>query len=253
MLGDRPTDQSITHLIRSAERYISQQKFELARNQLDVARQLAPRNSYIGAIIERLSELETVVSRPTMLTLSPTIDPKSVAGFLTTERPSETHEVQTRVRQLTSAAEKALEEGSVENAFNSLMKAYLLDPVSPFVLSCEKTLLPVWESAHPSNPSYAAEEESMTSRELSQNRFTDQLSPSGGTSLDPEQAQRLEVLKRQKEAERAERERARWREASRPPTVVSPAAEPHGPPADQEREDVRSLFTKMKLGKFLTP
>lgn len=253
MLGERPVDQSITHLIRSAERFISQQKFELARNQLDVARQLAPRNSYIGAIIERLSELETVVSRPTALTLSPTIDPRSAAGFLTPESPDESREVQTRVRQLTSAAERSLEEGSVENAFNSLMKAYLLDPVSPFVLSCEKTLLPVWENAHPSSPSHAAEEDSMTSRQLSQHRFTDQLSPSGGTSLDPEQAQRIEVLKRQKEAERAERERARWREASRPPTAASSATEPRVSPSDQEREEVRSLFTKMKLGKFLTP
>lgn len=253
MLGDRPVDQSITHLIRSAERYISQQKFELARNQLDVARQLAPRNSYIGAIIERLSELETVVSRPAATSLSPTIDPKSPAGFVTTERPAETHEIQTRVRQLTSAAERALEEGSVENAFNSLMKAYLLDPVSPFVLSCEKTLLPIWESAHPSSPSHAAEEDSMTSRHLSQQRFTDQLSPSAGASLDPEQAQRIEVLKRQKEAERAERERALWREASRPPTVASSAPGPRVPPSDEEREDVRSLFTKIKLGKFLAP
>jgi hypothetical protein len=93
----------------------------------------------------------------------------------------------------------------------------------------------------------------MTSRQLSQHRFTDQLTPSGGASLDPEQAQRIEVLKRQKEAERAERERARWREASSPPTAASPGTEPHTPPPNQEREEVRSLFTKMKLGKFLIP
>ncbi len=54
-------------------------------------------------------------------------------------------EKEARVLQLTSAARQLMKLGLSEPAFESLMKAYLIDPLSPQVLSCEKTVLPAWE------------------------------------------------------------------------------------------------------------
>ena len=50
-----------------------------------------------------------------------------------------------RVRELTDAAGTLLNRGLSESAFETLMNAYLLDPVSPDVLACEKRVLPAWE------------------------------------------------------------------------------------------------------------
>jgi hypothetical protein len=99
-----------------------------------------------------------------------------------------------RVRQHVATAEALLSRGLSENAFDSLMKAYLLDPLAPEVLSCEKRVLPVWEMVR-------------------NQRGPGLLSQPGSVILqgDPE---RIEVLKKQKADERLEREREMWRDAS---------------------------------------
>ena len=253
MLVNRPSDQSIAQLIGSAERFIGQQKFELARNQLEVARQLDPRNSYIGAIVDRLAELETIPKRQAPISLTPTIDPQSVTGMRESTAWVNPLQIQAQVRHLTSVAEKYLDEGSVENAFDTLMKAYLLDPVSPYVLSCEKTLLPAWENAHPSIPSHAAEGESMNSRRSVPGQFTAEGAPPPAAELDAEQQQRIETLKNRKELERQEREHALWREASRPSIVLNRPGADAPQPEDPGTQQPDGLFTKLKLGKFLEP
>ena len=54
-------------------------------------------------------------------------------------------EKETRILQLTSAAKQLLKLGLNEQAFESLMRAYLLDPMSSHVIACEKAVLPAWE------------------------------------------------------------------------------------------------------------
>ena len=56
-----------------------------------------------------------------------------------------TPELQARVKRLTNVAINLFERGSYETAFDSLMKAYLLDPTSTYVMNCERTLLPAIE------------------------------------------------------------------------------------------------------------
>lgn len=69
-----------------------------------------------------------------------------------------------------------------------------------------------------------------------------------------EERKRLEALKLRKDAERQEHERALWREASDPPKVFGIADTagqgPAGETAPKPDHD-RSLFTRLKLGKFL--
>lgn len=52
---------------------------------------------------------------------------------------------QTQVRDLTSTAVNCLARGAVEDAFDSLLLAYLIDPTAPEVLACERQVIPVWE------------------------------------------------------------------------------------------------------------
>lgn len=242
-------DDSITQLIRSAERFISQRKFTFAREQLGVARTIDPKNSYIDAIMERITVLEHQNSRAAASTpagedyLSVSVGPEFAGGVRESDPFLSNPEIQTRIRQLTTMAERLMDRGSLESAFDSLMKAYLLDPVSPYVLSCERNVLPAWQALHQhhSLPSSSQEEESVNT-----------IRTTAPPSDQADQKKRLEVLKLQKDTERREHERALWREASDPPTVfgIAKAAEQKKNAAQQEEE--RSLFTKLKLGKFLS-
>jgi hypothetical protein len=104
-------------------------------------------------------------------------------------------EIRARVFQYTTTAHILLKQGLSEPAFDALMKAYLLDPVNPDVIACEKSVLPVWEDA----------------RRLR----------TAGTSAKPlTDQERLQVLKAQKEGERLAKEREMWSRASRTTTAA---------------------------------
>lgn len=103
-----------------------------------------------------------------------------------------------RVFQLTATAQILARDGLLEPAFESLMRAYILDPGSPDVLACEKMVLPAYEQMKQSHP--------------------------GGGSASPlTDEQRLLVLKAQKEAERRARERQLWEQASATHRSTPPA------------------------------
>jgi transposase len=81
------------------------------------------------------------------------------------------------------------------------------------------------------------------------------------STLSAQDSQRLEELKRQKEAERLERERAMWREASRLPRILEemlepappkePENSPPAPPEQGEQKEPGGFFSKLRHGKFL--
>ena len=77
---------------------------------------------------------------------------------------------------------------------------------------------------------------------------------SSSSDITPEQLQRMELLKLQKELQRRERERAAWREASMPRNVFSDSpnqiprdVDEAGKPMNSESE----FFNKLRRGKFL--
>ena len=155
--GTRLDKAPASQLIRSAERYIASGKLALAKEQLSIAQALDPNNSYIPAILDRLDVLESRVTadapslqdRGGKRYLSVTVGSEFRDGIrpFGVEPRASAKEIQNRIRRLTSAAENFLENGAYKNAFESLMKAYLLDPLSPFVIACERTVLPAWERA----------------------------------------------------------------------------------------------------------
>jgi hypothetical protein len=149
---------TVSDLIRSAERFIASGKFSLATDQLTNAQLLDPDNMYIPAILARIQVLQQAnhSGRPGLQDAN---DPQNTRYLSVTvgnefqngirgpleDRQSPPKDLQTRIRALTNVAENFLENGLCKNAFDSLMKAYLLDPMSPYVIACEKSILPAWE------------------------------------------------------------------------------------------------------------
>jgi hypothetical protein len=166
--GDRINLSSTTDLVRSAEKFIASGKFALAQEQLASAQVLDPDNQYIAAILDRIKALQQadppVTVEPSSLSqetgtdsqryLSVTVGTEFKNGVRSAEEKAaeSPSQLQTRIRRLTNAADGFLESGSLKNAFESLMKAYLLDPMSPYVIACEKTILPAWEHMQSSSP-----------------------------------------------------------------------------------------------------
>lgn len=104
-------------------------------------------------------------------------------------------DIQNQIVKLTTSAQQYLKNGQSALAFDSLMEAYLLDPLNPHVLSCEKSVLPAWENyrrQHSSAPGIP--------------KVSD--------------GDRLARLKAEKEAQRIAKERQMWEQASRAPRIL---------------------------------
>lgn len=150
-------DQRITQLISAAEKNIELQQYSLALEQLTAAEEFEPENKSIKMTRDLVRSLQAdrpSPSRPSRF-LSVTIDPKSPTGIKLAEPVAD---VRTRVRSLTTSSQYFLTRGAVDNAFESLMRAYLLDPVAPEVLACEKSVLPAWQNLHGTSPAGAQRE-----------------------------------------------------------------------------------------------
>lgn len=103
-------------------------------------------------------------------------------------------DIQNQIIKLTNAAQQYLKNGQSALAFDSLMEAYLLDPLNPHVLSCEKSVLPAWENYRQQHSAAPAAQ-----------KVND--------------GDRLTRLKAEKEAQRLAKERQMWEQASRTPRI----------------------------------
>jgi hypothetical protein len=130
-------------------------------------------------------------------TLAPSISGEFAqpAYPITEENGLSPQEREARILQLTSAAKQLLKLGLSEPAFESLMKAYLIDPMSPYVIACEKAVLPAWELMR---------------------RHSSPLPPQGPIS----DQERLKLLKEKRETDRLEQERAKWEQATSKPRIL---------------------------------
>jgi len=144
-----------TEYIRAAEKHLQGKHYSRALESLRYAQNCEPGNKYILAIIERvltLSKTEPSAPQPEVSSdanryLSVTVSPSFESGF----KPPETQAVESiphdLVREFTSIARGYMKIGLPEAAFDALMKAYLLDPIDPDVISCEREVIPVWNRA----------------------------------------------------------------------------------------------------------
>ena len=241
-------------IIRVAEKHIEAREFDLAMQKLSTAQRMEPDNIYITAIVERIHRLASESSSGGRF-LALTVGNEFEDGIKPeSEKVRPAEDVDAQIRKLTNKASELIRRGAYETAFDSLMNAYFLDPVSPTLMESEKTLLPAIEMMR----------KQKTGKEGSQ-RMTglSSLPPSGrrpeNAALSTQDSQRLEELKRQKEVERMERERAMWREASRLPRILEEMLEPvppkdleAPPPPDPDPKEPGGFFSKLRHGKFLS-
>jgi hypothetical protein len=152
-----------------------------------------------------------------------------------------------RVQRLTLVASRLFDRGAFDAAFESLMKAYLLDPGNPLVVACEKQMMPVWNTLRKTGfPGFAPEEFLAQRKPAPQVRPA---SPPPQTQAKPDPSSRLEERKRQLEQQRKEREQTMWRNASQPPKSMAP------PPANgQEAAPRRRATPRLRdLDKYDRP
>jgi hypothetical protein len=232
-----------SEFIRAAERSIASGDLNLALQQIANARSIDPQNEYLDAIVERI---DVLASRAT---------PAGKNGFFQVplaqasepEQPQMTPELQARVKRLTNVAINLFERGSYETAFDSLMKAYLLDPTSTYVMNCERTLLPAIELMRKRGTISSPTTAQVVSKFASPQKDLPQDSAGSDET-------RIETLRRQKETERQEKERAVWRDASKPLDSITrkvdpPKSNPPGSGSSSRQEG--GFFTKLRGGKLL--
>jgi tetratricopeptide (TPR) repeat protein len=160
----KPLQNNVSDVIRSAEKCLSEGRYDLALEQLHRARDLDPANQYIDAIIVRAENLRATHVNPAQgrdpalegtRYLSVTVGKEFSGGIRPAEAQS-SEQIRLQIRQLTDTATVLLSRGLNESAFDSLMRAYLLDPMNPDVIACEAHVLPVWERTRASHSSTAS-------------------------------------------------------------------------------------------------
>lgn len=145
----RIMDTRVTRLITEAEQFIESRMYGDALDLLADAELIEPDNKSIHLIRELVRSLQPENEKPSALKRLFTFttqarEPEEPPG----SREEQERTIQKRVRNLIVTAEHSLSRGAVDNAFESLMRAYLLDPLSPEVLECERRVLPVWQKLH---------------------------------------------------------------------------------------------------------
>lgn len=240
-------------IIRVAEKHIEAREYDLAMQKLSIAQRMDPENIYINAIVERIHRLASETTNGGRF-LALTVGDEYGDGVKPETLAAESaEELEARVKKLTTKASELVRRGAYETAFDALMNAYLLDPINPFLIETEKTLLPAIEMMR---------KQGSTKDGSQRMNAVAAVPPSGrkpdSASLTIWESQRLEELKRQKEAERLERERAMWREASRPPKFLEellspvPPTPPEGISQSEEPpKEPTGFFAKLRHGKFL--
>ena len=202
-----PNANNASEVIRNAERLIQGQEYDKALEKLAAAQKLDPQNKYIMAIIDRIHVLQE--------------DPNA---FVVPVQLSSEEKAQ--IRTLTDSAKRSIDKGNVQDAFDSLMDAFLIDPNNPAVMALEEMVIPEWEKIRANAGKRMNSTEMMEA--LSQldsvdpgndqkaiNVFNlhDSLKTLPGTPND--NILSLEKQKQQEEAERFRRELSLWRRVNR--------------------------------------
>lgn len=251
-------------LIRRAEQMISVGNFGDAIGLLDKAHLQQPENQYILAIRQRAeflqhasshqSDSDRIPASPNRY-LSITVGKQFAHGIKSQEaHDSDSDAVESRVQRLTLIATRLFERGEFDSAFDSLMKAYLLDPNSPSVIACEKTMMPLWDMMRARGLVASPPQDPPAATASQKKRATPPPSPPKNDEADEQQQTRLKALMQQKEEERKNRERTMWRNASSPPRMVPPPTQQSTPlppdSSEQPQNKTHGLLRKLKKGKF---
>jgi len=239
---------SVAEIIKKAEKQIAAGDLGRARTLLENAQKTEPHNEYINAILERVVFLEAREEEPPAQNAPGAAIEHEIAIAQVAEQMVQEDEVQIQVKRLTKMAHDQFEHGSYDSAFDSLMNAFILDPLSKEVAQAESVIVPAIELMKKRGTlSVTSDENRPTTTQILQRG----LSPNGPISSDP--VSRLDQLKQQKEQERLMREREMWRKASGAPRMADADDDPISaadaqlvPPTPQKHRD--GLFSRLRGG-----
>jgi tetratricopeptide (TPR) repeat protein len=136
--------KGVSQYVKTAEHLLKAGKYAMALEALSVAQELEPHSVPVKTAIDRALTLQTEAASRY---LSVTVGNHFAHGVRTAEDEAalSQQEIHERVQYLVDVADVFLDRGMTESALDSLMRAYLLDPLAPEVLSSEKRILPVLE------------------------------------------------------------------------------------------------------------
>ncbi len=235
---------AVGEIIRRAERSIASQEYTLAQDLLAEAWRLDPGNAYIPAIVERVqilqgmaSEFAAQINGSGTQPLSVTVGKEFPGGF---KEAGEADVARGKIQRLLTVATTLLERGSYQAAHESIVKAVGLDSEDPEVQALKAKILPLYEasmmrrSAGISGPTRTSDSggvaASMAGYLLAEELKAQQAALEQNGNFLPTYEDRLEALRRQREAERIAGERALWSQTAtkRNPSGQSPpSAPPH--------------------------
>jgi predicted Zn-dependent protease len=142
-------DSRIAVLISAAEKKIEASKYTEALDHIAAAEQIEPYNRSVRMVKELVKSLMANQKKPTVVQRVLSLTAEFSSGkFFSRQKAEPLSENQRRVRNLTSSADYFMSRGAIDNAFESLMRAYLLDPAAPEVVACEQRILPAWQKEH---------------------------------------------------------------------------------------------------------
>ena len=151
----------ILQYVKTAEELIRAGKFGVALDALSVAKELEPNDPSVQRLVEKvlLAQARMAASsfhRMGVATLAEnggrylgvTVGNKFDGGIKNDSpvRTTSIEELRERIRFILDVADSFLMRGMTESAFESLMCAYMLDPVAPEVIRSEERILPVLEA-----------------------------------------------------------------------------------------------------------
>ena len=142
--GNAMEQKGVSQYVRTAEQLLNAGKYAIALEALSVAQEMEPQNASVRAILDRALMLQ---AQTTSRYLSVTVGSQFARGVRALEDESalSQQEIRARVQYLVEVADIFLDRGMTESALDSLMRAYLLDPLAPEVISSEKKIFPVLE------------------------------------------------------------------------------------------------------------
>ncbi len=155
---------NVSQYLKEAERYIKEKNYEKALEQLNLAKQLDPRNMYIQAYRERIHELQSESEEASAHRSSEAIE-QSIAGMDPT------------VEAYLKKAEELLAKSEFDEAMDVVTQAYMIDPTNLAidVLAQRITTIRESSSGQYSLPETEPEKESAPSAPPSSNSELEQL------------------------------------------------------------------------------
>ena len=157
----RQASGGVLQYVRTAEALIRAGKYGVALDALAVAKELEPNDPSLQPLVEKVLHAQARMATSTFHRMGVATLAEKGSRYLgvtvgkefgggirgeSQEESSSSEELHDRIRLILDVADSFLMRGMTESAFESLMCAYMLDPLAPDVIRSEERILPILEA-----------------------------------------------------------------------------------------------------------